>query len=157
MAHPSKTYDPAQQSTPETYVGSARAQGFAPLNSPGDGTRTYAAAPGRLKLNEFALSGRWTVDREHAVARAGAGLSAQVQGKDVYLVLAPPAGGAGTVLVLLDGKPIAAGAAGSDVRDGVVTVRRQRLYHLVHRGSPEQHRLELQLGPGVGAFAFTFG
>ncbi len=37
-----------QQSTPETYVGSSRAQGFEPLNSPGDGTRTYAAAPRTL-------------------------------------------------------------------------------------------------------------
>ena len=157
MAHPSKTYDPARQSTPETYVGSERAQGFAPLNSPGDGTRTYAAAPRRLKLNEFALSGRWTVDPEHAVARTGAGLSAQVQGKDVYLVLAPPPGGTGKVQVLLDGRPIAANAAGSDVNRGVVTVRRQRLYHLVHRGSAEQHRLELRVAPGTGAFAFTFG
>ena len=157
MAHPAKTFDPARQSTPETYVGSDRAQGFTPLNSPGDGTRTYAAAPRTLRLNEFALSGRWTVDPEHSVAHTGAALSAQVQGKDVYLVLGPPRGRTGRVQVLLDGSPIRAGAAGSDVHAGVVDVRRQRLYHLVHRGSPEQHRLDLQFGPGVGAFAFTFG
>ncbi len=156
-ARPARTYDPARQSTPETYVGSDRAQGFAPSNSPGEGTRTYAAAPRSLKLNEFALSGRWTVDGEHGVARSGAALSARVQGKDVYLVLAPPGGGTGRVRVLLDGSPIRAGAAGSDVRAGVVDVRRQRLYHLVHRGSAEQHRLELRFDPGVGAFAFTFG
>ena len=157
MAHARRTYDPARRSTPETYVGSDRARGYVPLNSPGTGTRTYRPAPRRLKLNQFALAGPWTVDGEHAVAGAGGTIAAQVLGKDVYVVLAPPSRGAGAAQVLLDGRPIRASAAGSDVRRGVIRVTRQRLYHVVHRPRPEQHRLDLVFSDGTGAFAFTFG
>ena len=157
LAHPARTYTPAQQTSPETYIGSDRAQGFVAANTPRAGTHTYPPAPGKLELSSFALSGPWTVDGEHAVARAGAGLTAEVQGKDVYLVMSPPPGRPGAVHVLLDGKPIAPAAAGADVRGGVIKVDRQKLYHLVHRGSVERHRLELRPDAGVGAFAFTFG
>ena len=57
----------------------------------------------------------------------------------------------------LDGKPIAAADAGADVRDGVVTVRRQRLYSLVKVDAIEEHVLTLRLDPGVSGYAFTFG
>ena len=151
------TFDPALQSSPETYVGTARARGFLAGRAPHDGTRTYPPAPPRLALSRFALSGPWTVDAEHATAGTGGTLTAQVQGKDVYLVLSPPAGGNGTVRVLLDGRPISASAAGADVHGGTLTVRRQRLYHLVHVATSQRHRLELRFGSGVSAFAFTFG
>ncbi len=157
LARPARNYTPAQQTSPETYVGSDRAQGFVSANAPRAGTRVYPAAPSKLALSSFALSGTWTVDGEHAVAGPGAALTAEVQGKDVYLVMSPPAGRSGTVRVLLDGHPIAPAAGGDDVQGGIVKVGRQKLYHLVHRGSVERHRLELRPGAGVGAFAFTFG
>ncbi|HEV2786850.1 MAG TPA: hypothetical protein VGV67_10705, partial [Solirubrobacteraceae bacterium] len=47
--------------------------------------------------------------------------------------------------------------AGEDVRDGVVTVRRQRLYRLVELDAPREHVLRLRLDRGVSGFAFTFG
>ncbi len=59
--------------------------------------------------------------------------------------------------VLLDGRPIAARDAGADVHDGVVTVRRQRLYTLVSLARNERHRLSLRFAPGISAYAFTFG
>jgi hypothetical protein len=43
------------------------------------------------------------------------------------------------------------------VRDGVVTVRRQRLYSLVDVGKVAEHVLTLRLDPGVSGYAFTFG
>jgi len=52
---------------------------------------------------------------------------------------------------------IARDAAGADVRDGVVTVRRQRLYDLVKLRSPGEHVLTLRFDAGVSGFAFTFG
>ena len=41
--------------------------------------------------------------------------------------------------------------------DGVVTVRRQRLYNLVRVNATEEHLLTLRPDPGVTGFAFTFG
>ena len=61
------------------------------------------------------------------------------------------------VRVELDGRPIAAADAGDDVRDGVVTVRRQRLYNLVRLDALAEHVLTLRFDPGVSGFAFTFG
>jgi hypothetical protein len=60
------------------------------------------------------------------------------------------------VRVLLDGVPISAAQAGSDVHGGVVTVRRQRLYHLVRLRRTEDHVLTLRVDPGVSGYAFTF-
>jgi hypothetical protein len=61
------------------------------------------------------------------------------------------------VQVLLDGRPIPDADAGADVHDGVVTVRRQRLYSLVSLPRAEQHRLSLRFANGVTGYAFTFG
>ena len=157
-SRPSKNFDPAFEASPETYVGTARATGFTGAGTPRDGRHTYPAAAGKLPLSTFALSGTWITDKEHAVAGPGARLTSQVQGKDVYLVMSPPSPSqGGTVTVLLDGAPISAAKSGADVHGGRVTVASQRLYHLVHAGSAERHRLELRFGSGVSAFAFTFG
>ena len=86
----------------------------------------------------------------------GATITARVVGRAVYLVLSSP-GHPRKVRVLLDGKPISAADAGDDVHDGVVTVRRQRLYNLVKLDDAEQHVLTLRLDSGVSGFAFTFG
>jgi hypothetical protein len=61
------------------------------------------------------------------------------------------------VEVRLDGRPITASAAGTDVHSGVVTVRGERLYNLVSMSTDEQRLLTVQLPPGVQAYDFTFG
>jgi cytochrome c biogenesis protein CcdA/thiol-disulfide isomerase/thioredoxin len=144
---------PSLRTTPETYLDAARADGFAG-GRPHIGTSTYTA-PRSLGLNAFALAGTWRVSKESATAVRDARLSAVVQAKDVYLVLSGGDGGAGRVRVAIDGRPD--GARGTDVRDGAVTVRRQRLYQLAHFAAPGRHRLDLQFAPGVSGFAFTFG
>ena len=52
---------------------------------------------------------------------------------------------------------ISAADAGADVHDGVVTVRRQRLYSLVSLPDDQRHRLSLRFADGVTGYAFTFG
>jgi cytochrome c biogenesis protein CcdA/thiol-disulfide isomerase/thioredoxin len=155
MAAPHGVVHPTFEATPETYLGRARAERFDPPPQPG--TTTYAQ-PGELKTSHFALSGTWNVGDEDATAVRDAAIHASVVGKDVYLVLSPPAGGsAGRVRVELDGHPVAADRAGPDVHGGIVRVDRQRLYHLVTAPKGEHHRLTLEVGPGVSAYAFTFG
>ena len=154
MAAPRGVVHPTFEATPETYLGRARAERFDP--PPAAGTKTYAA-PGELKTSHFALSGTWTVDDVAATAGGGAAIDAAIVGKDAYLVLSPPAHGAGRVAVELDSRPIPADRAGADVHGGVVRVDRQRLYHLVSAPKGERHRLTLRVSPGVRAYAFTFG
>ena len=144
---------PSARTTPETYLGAQRAEGFAG-DRPRVGTRTYRA-PAALGPNAFALAGTWRVSKESALAVHDARLAAVVQARDVYLVLSAGAGRAGRVRVAVDGRP--AGSSGTHVRGGAITVRRQRLYHLAHFAAPGRHRLDLRFGAGVSGFAFTFG
>ena len=143
--------------TPETYLGSARAKGFSPV-APTDGTNDYtAAAASELPQSVFTLGGRWRVDRESARAVRGATITGRVVGQSVYVVLASQGDRPRRVRVELDGEPIAPEDAGEDVRDGVVTVRGQRLYRLVKLDSLTERVLTLRLDPAVSGFAFTFG
>jgi hypothetical protein len=145
------------KATPETYLGSARAQGFSPVG-PANGTRDYTAATGdKLPQSVFSLGGRWAIDDESARAVRRATITAHVVGTAVYLVLSSRGDRPRRVQVRLDGRPISAADAGSDVHDGVVTVRRQRLYSLVKVGAVEDHILTLRLDRGVSGYAFTFG
>jgi thiol-disulfide isomerase/thioredoxin len=139
--------------TPETYLGAARAERFTnPMLSPGPHDFGSPPSPGE---NEFAYSGRWRISLESATA-AGGSLDLSFGARRVYLVLGSP-GHDRDVRVLLDGKPIPARLAGSDVHDGALTVSSQRLYSLVDLPRVETHTLRLVPDDGVMGYAFTFG
>ena len=139
--------DVTTQTTPETYLGAARAERF-DRAAPVVGRRTYAGVDAsRLGLSHFALGGTWNVDAERATAVREASLTARVRARRVYLVLSPaPAGRPSDVHVTVDGR------AGRTVKvDG------QRLYSLVDLPRAGEHELRLDVDPGVSGFAFTFG
>jgi len=155
-SHPKDVVVPSEEATPETYLGTARAEGW--INGPHSGLHDYGAPPsGELALNDFAYSGTWEIDAQPAEAVSGAGIDLEFQAKDVYLVLSSKEERPLQVQVLLDGHPIPAAESGADVHEGVVTVRRQRLYALVSLPGDERHRLSLRFAPGVTGYAFTFG
>jgi len=146
--------------SPETYVGYARAENFiSPGGAVHDAPSLYAA--GSPRLNEWGLSGKWSVGGEHAVLdEKDGGITYRFHARDLHLVLGPGA----------DGKPVRFrvtidGAApndshGSDVDgDGQGVVTGQRLYQLVRQsGAIADHTFAVQfLDPGVQAYAFTFG
>jgi thiol-disulfide isomerase/thioredoxin len=147
--------------SPENYLGFERTENFA---SPGgamlDQPRLYVF-PARLRLNNWALSGDWTVKTEAAVLNKPNGVIAyRFHARDLHLVMGPAAPGTSVRFrVLIDGQPPGA-AHGIDVDeqgDGAVT--EQRLYQLIRQSKPiadRQFEIEF-LGPGVEAFAFTFG
>ncbi|HEX3391305.1 MAG TPA: cytochrome c biogenesis protein DipZ [Solirubrobacteraceae bacterium] len=156
ISHPTHVVTPSEVATPETYLGTARGQGW--RDGPHEGTHYYGAkAPTQLALNEFAYSGTWSIAAQPATALSGAGIDAEFEAKNAYLVLSSQGETPRTVQVLLDGRPIAAKDAGADVHGGTVTVRGQRLYSLVSLPTDEERRLSLRLAPGVSGYAFTFG
>jgi cytochrome c biogenesis protein CcdA/thiol-disulfide isomerase/thioredoxin len=155
-SHPTGVITPSEIATPETYMGTLRAQGW--IDAPKTGTHDYGPPPsGSLALNDFAYSGTWNIGSQPAEAISGAGVDLEFKAKNVYLVLSSPGERPMTVTVTLDGHPIPAAEAGGDVHDGVVTVRRQRLYWLVALKGDEQHRLSLRFENGVTGYDFTFG
>jgi cytochrome c biogenesis protein CcdA/thiol-disulfide isomerase/thioredoxin len=154
--HPTGVIVPSDEATPETYLGTARAQGW--VNGPVSGEHDYGAGTHpNLELDAFAYTGTWNISEQPAVAVANAGIEANVEGKHVYLVLSSADKVSRHVEVLLEGHRIPAADAGADVHDGIVTVRGERLYTLVSLPHDEHHHLTLRFQPGVTGYAFTFG
>jgi thiol-disulfide isomerase/thioredoxin len=147
--------------SPENYVGYERTENFA---SPGGAvldTRHVYAAPARLRLNHWALSGDWTVEQQAtALNEASGGIACRFHARDLHLVMGPAVPGASVRFrVLIDGQP-PGDAHGIDVDDqGNGTATEQRLYQLIRqRGPVTEHTFEITfLDPGVQAYAFTFG
>jgi len=147
--------------SPENYVGYERTENFA---SPGgavlDKGRVYAA-PAQLKLNDWALSGDWTVEKQAIVLNKVNGrIAYRFHARDLHLVMGPAARGASVRFrVLIDGQAPRADH-GIDVDEqGNGTVTEHRLYQLIRQRKPitdRQFEIEF-LDSGVEAFAFTFG
>jgi len=145
----------------ENYVGFGRTENF---SSPGravlDKPHVYAV-PARLKLNDWALSGDWTVEKPLiALNKPNGRIVYRFHARDLHLVMGPAARGASVRFrVLIDGKPPGA-AHGVDVDEqGIGTVTEQRLYQLIRQQQPitdRQFEIEF-LDSGIQAFAFTFG
>jgi thiol-disulfide isomerase/thioredoxin len=147
--------------SPETYVGFGRTGNFA---SPGGVVRNQRrayTAPARLRLNNWALSGEWTVGQQATALNSAPGqIAYRFHARDLNLVMGPVTRGTSVRFrLLLDGGPPGA-AHGIDVdAEGNGTVTEQRMYQLVRQPMPVADRLcEIEfLDPGVEAFVFTFG
>jgi cytochrome c biogenesis protein CcdA/thiol-disulfide isomerase/thioredoxin len=146
---------PTQVATPETYLDDQRSRGFAqPLLS---GVSSYSGVS-NPQPNEFALKGTWRVTDQSATAVThDDNITLRFLAAHVYLVMTSQGNRPRRVRVLMDGKPVPSSVAGSDVHQGVVTVRGQRLYSLVSLPGDQSHVLQLDLPPGVSAYDFTFG
>jgi thiol-disulfide isomerase/thioredoxin len=145
--------------SPETYVGYARAENFTARERVRADAAADYSAPGTLRLNQWALTGRWQVASESArLEGPGGGVRFRFQAPALNLVMSGQ-GAKGTVW--LDGKPIAAEARGSDVAaDGSVTIQESRLYNLIRLppGDDGPHLFTLIFErPGATLYAFTFG
>jgi cytochrome c biogenesis protein CcdA/thiol-disulfide isomerase/thioredoxin len=150
---------PQDQISPETYLGSYRMQYYYPSNTLGDGTTTYTLNE-KIPQDTYSLGGEWTINDPNAVAGNNATLAYNFSAGYVYLVMRPSTSKQKSLVkVFIDGKPADASNAGSDVKNGVVTVTTDRLYNLVNlHGKTENHVLRLEFEtPGIQGYAFTFG
>jgi thiol-disulfide isomerase/thioredoxin len=153
--------DWANLETPETYLGYEQAQNFAsPDGGALDRPRTYVV-PDALRLNQWALSGDWTIQSGASVLNgADGGIAFRFHARDVHLVMGPPERDNSVPFnVLVDGQPPGA-AHGLDVDEqGYGTLAQHRLYQLIREpGSIADRTLQITFhAPGVEAYAFTFG
>ena len=147
--------------SPETYLGYGQATGLAsPDGLWSDEAHDYSP-PDRLRLNEWAPSGGWSISRRAASATSpNARLAFRFQARDVNLVMGPAERGTSIPFrVFLDGQP-ATGAHGTDVDDGANgAVSEQRTYQLIRQPAPISERVfEIEfLESGAELFCFTFG
>ena len=147
--------------SPENYTGYGRTENFA---SPGGGRPGEAdsyTVPAELRLNQWALSGNWTMKEDTTrLNTAGGQIAYRFHARDLNVVMGPAASGTTVRFhVLLDGRSPGA-AHGADLDgEGDGTVVEQRLYQLIRQhGAVTDHIFEITfLDPGVEAYAFTFG
>ena len=145
----------------ENYVGFDRTEGFASPGGAKLGQRHDYAAPARLGLKQWALSGEWTMKGEATVLnKANGRIVYRFHARDLHLIMGPATRGTPVRFrVLIDGRPPGA-AHGSDLDvQGNGTVIEQRMYQLIRQAKPiadRQFEIEF-LDPGVEAFCFTFG
>ena len=153
--------DWANLRSPENYLGYERTERFAsPGGAVSDKSHIYAV-PARLGLNNWALTGDWTMKKVAAVLNKATGrIAYRFHARDLHLVMGPAAQGTrARFRVLIDGQTLGA-AHGVDVDEqGNGTVIEQRMYQLIRQPGPIADRLfEIEfLDSGVEAFAFTFG
>jgi hypothetical protein len=147
--------------SPENYTGYERTENFA---SPGGlvrGKLHSYAVPAQLELNQWALSGDWTIEEEAATLNAESGqIACRFQARDLNLVMGPAARAAPVRLsIMLDGKP-PGDSHGADVDSaGRGTVAQQGVYQLIRQPGPVADRtFEITfVDPGAQAYCFTFG
>jgi thiol-disulfide isomerase/thioredoxin len=133
--------------TPETYLGQGRGG-------------QLASSTDRLRLNQWALSGEWTIGAESIVLeQAGGSITFRFHARDAHLVLAPGSQEPIPFRLLVDGEAPGP-SAGVDVDEaGSGVLREGRMYQLVREHDAVRDRtLEITfLEPGAEAYAFTFG
>ena len=145
----------------ETYVGYAKADGFA---SPGglgrDEARVYRA-PAGLSRNRWSLAGDWTVGEESAALTGPSGAVAyRFHARDLNLVMAPPPDGRSVRFrVRLDGADPGADHGFDTDAQGWGRLDEPRMYQLVRQSRAVADRtFEIEFsGSGARAYVFTFG
>jgi thiol-disulfide isomerase/thioredoxin len=146
--------------TPETYLGYERSDQFASPNGAALEERVAHELPERLRFNNWALAGEWTIGREKVMLdQAGGSIAYRFHARDAHLVLSPGAREPIPFGVLLDGESPGP-SRGVDVDEaGNGLLREGRLYQLVREHDAVRERtLEITFHePGAEAYAFTFG
>jgi thiol-disulfide isomerase/thioredoxin len=147
--------------SPENYAGYGRTENFASPGGVVPGKPHLYTAPERLRLNDWALAGDWTMEEEATTLNmAGGQIACRFQARDVNLVMGPAAPGTPVRFrVLIDGQPPGADH-GTDVdQNGSGTLSEQRLYQLVRQqGHVTERTFEITFpDSGAAAYSFTFG
>jgi hypothetical protein len=147
--------------SPETYLGYEQGENFASADTASLDRSAQYQLPDGLRLNEWGLSGMWTVQRGSCRLDEGEGsITFHFHARDVNLVLSPTEHGRSVPFVVrLDGT--APGPAhGLDIdAAGTGTVSEPRTYQLIRRPTPIIDST-VEIGfpeAGIEAWVFTFG
>ncbi|MFS8112261.1 cytochrome c biogenesis protein CcdA [Rhizobium jaguaris] len=144
----------------ETYIGYKESSNFvSPEGLNGNAAQDYTT--GEPSLNEWGLSGNWTIGPEQATLnKAGGGITYRFSARDLHLVLGPSADGKPVRFqVTVDGKAPGASHGADTDAEGNGTITETRLYQLVRQaGDVGERTFTVRfLDPGVQAYVFTFG
>ena len=149
-----------EDKSPETYLGYDRERGFVPRGGIVH-DQSYLYGITTPQLNQWSLSGNWTIKSEDATLnKEGGRIIYRFNARDLHLVLGPAADGRPIRFrMTIDGEAPGADHGTDADANGQGVVNEQRLYQLVRQnGAVSERTFEIEfLDPGVQAYAFTFG
>ena len=145
----------------ENYLGHKRTENFATSGDIKEDRAHVYSVVEPLKLNQWALTGDWTVGSEAIVAnRADGSISYCFHARDLHLVMGTAVPGKSVQFrVLLDGKTPGSDHGVDVDEQGNGMVVEERMYQLIRqKQSVIDRQFTVQfLDSGVEAFSFTFG
>jgi cytochrome c biogenesis protein CcdA/thiol-disulfide isomerase/thioredoxin len=148
----------AANQTPETYLGTKRAENFGGMQALQRDTSAAYELSEVLPEHCWSLGGKWKVEGEKITTQDhDAVLRLNFTARKVFLVMGTANGQPQRISLQLNGKPIG-NSAGKDVTEGSLMVGGHALYELVNQPVSQNGLLEIDVsGPGLEAYAFTFG
>jgi thiol-disulfide isomerase/thioredoxin len=147
--------------SPENYTGYERTENFASLSGPVRSKPHAYEVPARLGLNQWALSGDWTMEDEATTLNGANGrIACRFHARDLNLVMGPATRATPVRFrVQLDEQPPSEGHGADIDNDGNGTLAHQRVYQLIRQPGPVADRtFDITfVDPGAQAYCFTFG
>ncbi len=153
--------DWAHLASPETYLGYEQGRNFVSQGEAGFDRPHIYVAPNPLALNQWSLTGDWTIEAGAGLVNsAGGSIVFRFHARDVNLVLEPPgAGVAARFRVTIDGQEPGTDHGLDTDEHGNGTVTEPRVYQLVREQRPTIDRtFEITfVDAGARGYVFTFG
>jgi thiol-disulfide isomerase/thioredoxin len=145
----------------ETYVGYAKAEGFASEGGLRKDRPVVYRPPAHLPRNRWSLAGEWKVGGEYAtLAKSPGAIAFHFHARDLNLVMAPPPDGrAIRFRVRIDGAEPGSDHGYDTDAQGSGRLDQPRMYQLVRqRRAVADRTFEIEfLDAGARAYVFTFG
>ncbi|MGJ7506394.1 redoxin domain-containing protein [Variovorax sp. GT1P44] len=145
--------------SPETYTGYARTSNLASDGAVLNTRRTYEL-PSRLRLNQWALAGEWTLREDAAVLEGKGGrIAFSFHARDLHLVMGQAMNRPVPFTISIDGQPPGPGHGVDVDAQGRGTLSGPRMYQLVRLPHPiADRRFEIAFeDSGAEVFSFSFG
>jgi cytochrome c biogenesis protein CcdA/thiol-disulfide isomerase/thioredoxin len=144
--------------TPETYLGYARANDFSSNERAAKDESVLYTFPKELTRNSWALQGKWQITAEKIIsAQPNVILKINFYAPKVYIVMGNQSENPIVVKLLLNGKNVIA-EKGKDVSDSSIIVNKHTLYEAVSLDHTTSGILQVMpSSPGLEVYTFTFG
>jgi cytochrome c biogenesis protein CcdA/thiol-disulfide isomerase/thioredoxin len=148
--------------SPETYVGYSRADNFAGNQEIAQDKSASYSLSNSLELNQWALGGRWLIEKDRAVSKnSKAKIAFRFHARDLHLVLGSN-GKSIPFRVTIDDHPPQEDHGLDISANGDGQVTEHRLYQLIRQKEDgreiQEHTFSIEFSsPDVEVYAFTFG
>ncbi len=145
----------SENQTPETYLGTNRANSYDGNPDLVDGTYNFNSIA-KIPTDNWSLNGNWTISPEYITSESSSStITINISAKNVYLVASSSTNQSQTIHVSLP--QTNSGQFASDDPNGNLTINGSRLYHIASFNQFTTANITLTVPENVSLYTFTFG